>query len=455
MINGTVLIIDDNKSVIDSLEMMLGYEVQKVLSIRDPGRVYDVLRRNAVDIVLLDMNFRAGISSGNEGLFWLKEIMKHDRDISVIMITAYGDIELAVKAIREGAFDFVLKPWDNNKLIATINAAWKLRTTKLKATLLEDDNRALKKEINRASGTLITGPSPSMKSVMGMVKKVSVTDANVLICGENGTGKELIAREIHNLSLRNIELIVPVDLGAIPETLFESEMFGHTKGAFTDAREDRPGKIEMANRGTLFLDEIGNLSLSSQSKLLNALQSRCITRVGSNRPIQVDLRLISATNCDLASMVSKGLFREDLLYRINTILIKIPPLRERIGDLPDLVKHFLTSYSEKYHKELPKITQQAIDKLSAYSWPGNIRELQHTIEKTVILSDSPVLKPSDFEFSNVARIGETGSNISLSEMEMRMITDSMHKNNNNLSAVAAQLGITRQTLYNKIKKYDL
>lgn len=455
MIRGTLLIVDDNKSVISALEMMLQYEVEKLISLTDPNRIYEILRQNEIDIVLLDMNFQAGINSGNEGLFWMREILKHDSNISVVMITAYGDVELAVRAIREGAVDFILKPWDNSKLLATLNAAWKLRTSRQEAFNLKKDNQFLKKEINKGGEKIVLGASPTMINVMNIVRKVAGTDANVLISGENGTGKELIAREIHRLSNRSNELMVTVDMGSITETLFESEMFGHVKGAFTDAKEDRKGKFELAQKGTLFLDEIGNLSLQSQSKLLSALQNRYIIRVGSNKMIPVDIRLVCATNCNLHSMVSEGLFREDLLYRINTIQIEVPPLRDRVDDIPVLAAHFLRIYSERYDKGNMRISTHAQERLSNYHWPGNIRELQHSIEKAVILSDSPVLDPSDFAFNTSSKGAISNDNTTLEEMEKTMIAESLRKYDNNLSAVASQLGITRQTLYNKLKKYDL
>lgn len=455
MIKGTLLIVDDNKSVISALEMMLQYEVDKVISISSPKRIHEVLELNEIDIVLLDMNFQAGINSGNEGLYWMKEILKYDSNISVVMITAYGDVELAVKALREGAIDFILKPWDNEKLLATINAAWKLRISRKEALILKNDNQFLKKEIKRGEERIVLGASPTMINVMNIVRKVAATDANVLITGENGTGKELVAREIHNLSKRNNELMVSVDMGSITETLFESEMFGHVKGAFTDAKEDRSGKFETAHKGTLFLDEIGNLSLQSQAKLLSALQNRYIVRIGSNRQIPTDIRLICATNCILPARVSEGLFREDLLYRINTIQIEVPPLRDRVDDIPVLAFHFIRSYSEKYNKPAKKINTQALEKLSNYQWPGNIRELQHSIEKAVILSDSAVLGLSDFSFNTASKGVPGNDNTTLEEMEKKLIAESIKRHDNNLSVVASKLGITRQTLYNKLKKYDL
>ncbi len=455
MIKGTLLIVDDNKSVNSALEMMLQYEVKKIIAITSPKRIHEILDQTEIDIVLLDMNFQAGINSGNEGLFWMKEILKHDNNISVVMITAYGDVELAVKAIREGAVDFVLKPWDNEKLLATIHAAWKLRTSRLEALILKNDNQFLKKEIKRGEEKIVLGASPTMINVMNIVRKVAGTDANVLITGENGTGKELVAREIHNLSKRSNELLVSVDMGSITETLFESEMFGHVKGAFTDAKDDRTGKFEIAQKGTLFLDEIGNLSAQSQSKLLSALQNRYIIRVGSNKQIPVDIRLICATNCRLPARVSEGLFREDLLYRINTIQIEVPPLRDRVDDIPVLALHFLRIYCEKYNKFNKKISTQALEKLSNYHWPGNVRELQHSIEKAVILSDSSVLSPSDFSFHTASKGIPGDDNTTLEEMEKKLIAESIKRHDNNLSIVASKLGITRQTLYNKLKKYDL
>jgi DNA-binding NtrC family response regulator len=455
MIKGTLLIVDDNKSVISALEMMLQYEIEKLITINTPKRIHEVLEQNEIDIVLLDMNFQAGVNSGNEGLFWMKEILKHDSNISVVMITAYGDVELAVKALREGAIDFILKPWDNEKLLATINAAWKLRSSRKEALLLKNDNQFLKKEIKRGEEKIVLGASPTMINVMNIVRKVAVTDANVLITGENGTGKELVAREIHNQSKRSNELMVTVDMGSITETLFESEMFGHVKGAFTDAKDDRSGKFEIAQKGTLFLDEIGNLSLQSQAKLLSALQNRYIVRIGSNRQIPVDIRLICATNCVLSERVNEGLFREDLLYRINTIQIEVPPLRDRVDDIPVLAFHFLRLYCEKYNKPGKKINTLALEKLSNYQWPGNIREMQHSIEKAVILSDSSVLGPSDFSFNTASKGSADNDNITLEEMEKKLIAESIRKHDNNLSVVASRLGITRQTLYNKLKKYDL
>ncbi|MDD4033527.1 MAG: sigma-54 dependent transcriptional regulator, partial [Bacteroidales bacterium] len=353
-----------------------------------------------------------------------------------------------------GANDFILKPWDNAKMIATVTTAIQLNLSRKEVSQLKIKTNRLKDEINRDQRNLI-GESPQLMRVLSMVSKVAKTDTNVLITGENGTGKELIAREIHRLSQRSREILVNVDMGAISETLFESELFGHMKGSFTDARENRPGKFETADHGTLFLDEIGNLSFHLQAKLLAAIQNREITRIGSNKPIPVEIRLICATNKNLSRMVSDGLFREDLLYRINTIQIEVPALRERGEDILLLTDFFLNKYSAKYEKQGLKINQQAREKLMNYPWPGNIRELQHTIEKAVILSEGPVLKTEDFFFRPLIASKEEESVLKIEEMEKRMIAIALEKNDNNMSAAADQLGVSRQTLYNKIKKYRL
>jgi DNA-binding NtrC family response regulator len=454
MAKGVLLIVDDNRSFLKDLERIMRNEFEKIIALTDPNRINEILRKNEVDIVMLDMNFRSGVHNGNEGLFWMREIFKYDSNISVIIVTATGDIELAVNAIREGAVDFILKPWNESKLLATVNAAMKLRQSRLEANRLKKDNQLLKSEINKAGDKIVLGASPTMINVMNIVRKVAGTDANILITGENGTGKELVAREIHNLSARVGELMVSVDMGSITETLFESELFGHVRGAFTDAKEDRKGKVELAHKGTLFLDEIGNLSLQSQSKLLSVLQNRYIIRVGSNKQIPVDIRLICATNCDLMQMMKEGRFREDLFYRINTIMIEVPPLRDRVDDIPILANYFLRVNCERYGKSGLKISTHALEKLSNHTWPGNVRELQHSIEKAVIMSDSQVLKPSDFVFSS-STWNVIQSEMSLEYMERKLILDSLKRYNNNLSVVAGKLGITRQTLYNKIKKYDL
>ena len=454
MIKGTILIVDENRSTLNALEQIMLPEFEKVFTLTDPNRINELARKNDIDIVMLDMNFKSGIHNGNEGLYWMREITSYDSNISIVIVTASGDIELAVRAIREGAVDFILKPWDNTKLLATVNVAWQLRLSRLEASTLKKDNQLLKKEINKGGEKIILGASPTMINVMNIVRKVAGTDANVLITGENGTGKELVAKEIHNQSKRAGELMVSVDMGSITETLFESELFGHIKGAFTDAREDRKGKFEVAQNGTLFLDEIGNLSLQSQAKLLSVLQNRYVVRVGSNRQIPINIRLICATNCDLMQMVSDGRFREDLLYRINTILIEVPPLRDRVDDIPILANYFLRVDSERYGKGILKMSTHTLEKLANHNWPGNVRELQHSIEKAVIMSDSQLLKPSDFVFHTSQR-SVISSEMTLEEMEKRMIHESMKRYSSNMSIVAEKLGITRQTLYNKIRKYDL
>lgn len=454
MIKGTLLIVDDNQAILNSLALVMKNEFENVITLNNPNRIIEYLRKNDVDVAIIDMNFKSGIHNGNEGLFWMREIFKYDPDISIVIVTASGDIELAVKALKEGAVDFILKPWDNSKLLATTNAAWQLRVSRLEASTLKTDNQQLKKEINMGVEKIVLGASPTMINVMNIVRKVAVTNVSILITGENGTGKELVAREIHNLSNRAGELMVSVDMGSLTESLFESELFGHVKGAFTDAREDRKGRFEQAHKGTLFLDEIGNLSLQSQSKLLSVLQNRYVVRVGSNKQIPIDIRLICATNCDLLQMVHEGKFREDLLYRINTILIEVPPLRDRVDDIPILANYFLRINSERYGKAGMKLSTHSLEKLSNYEWPGNVRELQHTVEKAVIMSDSLILKPSDFSF-NISSKNTFHREMTLDEMENKLITDTIRRYGNNISVVAGKLGITRQTLYNKMKKYNI
>jgi DNA-binding NtrC family response regulator len=451
MVKGNILIVDDNKSILSALEIFLTPEFQTVTTLSDPNRIPTELRKKEYNLVILDMNFNAGLNTGNEGIYWLGRIKESNPEISVVMITAYGDIELTVKALKMGATDFFLKPWDNNKLLATLKSALQLNWSKKEVSQLKEKEKGLKTEINRDQ-KFIVGSSPQLMKMLNLVRKVAKTDANVLITGENGTGKELIAYEIHRLSERSQEVLVSVDMGAISETLFESELFGHVKGAFTDAHENRPGKFEVADKGSLFLDEIGNLSFHLQAKLLAAIQNRQISRIGSNQTIPVDIRLICATNKNLESMVLEGLFREDLLYRINTIQIEVPALRERGNDILVLTDFFLKKYSSKYNKPGLKINQHAQDKLLKYSWPGNIRELQHTIEKAVILSEGNVLKADDFFMKPVFSGRTNETELTLGEMEKRMIHLAIEKNNGNLSAAADQLGITRQTLYNKIKK---
>lgn len=454
MPKGNILIVDDNKSIISTLEILLGPEFDCVKGITNPNRIPEELRVGNYNLVILDMNFQAGINSGNEGIYWLNQIKNSHPNLSVVLITAYSEVELAVKALKQGATDFVPKPWDNSKLLATIKSAIQLNFSKTEVGQLKQKEARLKEEINRDQKYII-GSSAQLMQVMSVVRKVAKTNANILITGENGTGKELIAREVHRLSQRSNEIMVSVDMGAISETLFESELFGHVKGAFTDARENRAGKFETAHRGTLFLDEIGNLSFHLQAKLLAAIQNREFMRLGSDKPIPVDIRLVCATNKNLEQMVADGLFREDLLYRINTIQIEVPPLRERGNDIIVLAEFFLKKFASKYEKHGLKINQAAQDKLLKYPWPGNIRELQHTIEKAVILSDSTVLKPEDFFFKQIISAKFDDEHLTIEEMEKRMILTTVDKTAGNMSLAADKLGITRQTLYNKIKKYKI
>ena len=447
---GTILVVDDNKGILTAVQMLLGTCFEKVITISTPNKIKATLHDENIDVVLLDMNFSAGINTGNEGLFWLSEIKKEDASIQVVLFTAYADIDLAVRGIKEGAADFVVKPWDNAKLLETLKTAYNIRTANRKGISIATDKLVVSKE----SG-MFWGESNAMQQLRSLIEKVARTDANILVTGENGTGKEMLAREIHLLSNRKKETLVPVEMGAITETLFESELFGHVKGAFTDARADRPGKFEVANKGTLFLDEIGNLSYHLQAKLLTALQRRSIVRVGSNTPIPVNIRLICATNRDLQEMVQKGNFREDLLYRINTIHVEIPPLRERPEDIVPLTEIFLSKYTKIYGKTAMCLSLDAKEKLKAQPWFGNIRELEHTIEKAVIIAERSVLDGNDFDFPRAKKKPVTKEATTLEEMEYNMIKNAMDKYSGNLSLVASQLGISRQTLYNKIKRYEL
>jgi DNA-binding NtrC family response regulator len=451
MAKGNLLVVDDNKSILSTLEILLSPEFQTVTSLSNPNQIFTELEKKNYNVVLLDMNFNTGINTGNEGIYLLGRIKEIYPEISVVMMTAYGDIELAVKSLKNGSSDFVLKPWDNQKLIATLKAALQLNISKKEVTRLKEKEKVLKNEINRDQKFII-GTSPGLLKVLALVHKVAATDVNVLITGENGTGKELIAREIHRLSKRADEVLVSIDMGSITETLFESELFGHVKGAFTDASESRPGKFEAASKGTLFLDEIGNLPFHLQSKILAAIQNKTITRIGSTQEVSTDIRLLCATNRNLEKMVKEGLFREDLLYRINTIHIEVPPLRERGNDILVLSEFFLKKYSYKYNKQGLRINQSAMEKLLRYHWPGNIRELQHAIEKAVILSDKDILSPDDFITQNKSGFSPFNSPSTLGEMEKQLIQQALDRNNGNFSAAATQLGITRQTLYNKTKR---
>jgi DNA-binding NtrC family response regulator len=401
------------------------------------------------------MNFSRGDNDGQEGLYWLEQILQTDIHAIVILITAYGEVELAVQAIKQGATDFVLKPWENQKLLATILSGIQLRTSKLEVEKLRNTQQKLSADIQGQYGDLI-GHSPAISEVYKLIEKVAPTDADVLILGENGTGKELVARALHKHSLRSKEVFISVDLGAISETLFESELFGHVKGAFTDAKEDKPGRFELASGGTLFLDEIGNLSLPLQAKLLTVLQSRKVRRVGSHQEKKIDIRLICATNMPLYDMVQENTFRQDLLYRINTVEIRVPALRERGEDMPLLVNHFMQVYAKKYKKAPLRIESAVLAKLKKYDWPGNIRELQHAVERAVILSEGKVISSTEL-FLNQVRVPSTdsGRTLSLEEVERRYLMELIEKNKGNISRVAKELGMTRPALYRRINKYGL
>ena len=454
MNTGTILAVDDNKNVLSALRILLENYFGSVHLLNNPNLLPQKLKEVSPDVVLLDMNFSAGINTGNEGLFWLSEIKKYDADLPVVLFTAYADIELAVKALKEGASDFVVKPWDNAKLVATLQSAYALRQSRKEVKRLREKQDALN-SVYFKDNDICWGKSAAMQELRAMAEKIAKTDANVLITGENGTGKEVIAREIHRLSNRNNEVFVAVDMGAVTGTLFESEFFGHVKGAYTDAKADRAGKFEAAHDGTLFLDEIGNLEYPLQAKLLSVLQTRQVTRLGGNRPSSVDIRLICATNRDLFRMVQDGQFREDLLYRINTILIEMPPLRNRKEDILLLTTFFTDKYASKYGKSGLKISASAVNQLENYHWHGNIRELQHAIEKAVILCDGAELQPVDFVLRKQERGNANFENLTLDEAEKLLISNSIKRNSGNMSVIATELGISRPTLYSKIKKYGL
>jgi DNA-binding NtrC family response regulator len=455
-IKGKILIIDDNEGILKSLSFILKQEFEEVTTIKNPAKFASLLQAGSFDIILLDMNFSAGINTGNEGLYWLKEIIKNDRDAVVILITAYGDIELAVQAMKEGATDFIQKPFDPVKLMSTIKSAYQLRMSKNQVSKLINKQKHLSEDLDKEFTSFI-GESDAMMHILAIVKKVAPTNANVLILGENGTGKELIAREIHRQSKRADDVFISVDLGSLSESLFESELFGHVKGAYTGAEEDRKGRFETATGGTLFLDEIGNLPISLQSKLLTVLQNRYIIPVGSNKQVKIDVRLITATNKDLSDLIKDNLFREDLMFRINTIQIEIPPLRERGEDILLLAEHFLKLYAKKYEKSYLRISGTAIDKLKQYEWPGNVRELQHMLENSVIMDDNGVIRPENLHFTTRISSGKQllDNSLNLSNVEKLTIKEALFKNKGNINQTAKELGVTRKTLYSKIEKYEL
>jgi len=454
--SGKILIVDDNRDILFALRLLLKPIVELVKTETDPTNIPELMSKNNFDVILLDMNFTKDAISGKEGFHWLGKILEIDPSSVVLLITAYGDVEKSVKAMRAGATDFILKPWQNEKLIATISSAIKLRQSREEVSELKSKQRALNTIMDQPFADFI-GVSPSMLKVFDTIKKVAQTDANVLILGENGTGKELVARALHRNSLRNDETFVSLDLGAISESLFESELFGHEKGAFTDAKNNRPGRFELASGGTVFLDEIGNLSLPLQAKLLTVLERREVIRVGSSKSRPIDIRLISATNKPLKKMALEDTFRQDLLYRINTVEIELPPLREREEDIPVLAAHFLNLYSKKYKKRFNKLSASVIKKLAAYPWPGNVREFQHVFERTVIMSDGNTLQDSDFHLTSqqAASEGFEFDSYNLEDIEKTIIEKVLRTNRGNVSKAAADLGLTRTSLYRRLEKHGL
>lgn len=447
--NSSILVIDDDPDVLTAVRLLLKTEVKEVVTEKNPENLRWHLSKYSFDVILLDMNFTSSINTGNEGFYWLNKIREMKTDSSVIMITAYGDIDLAVRSLKEGASDFVVKPWHNEKLLATIKETLKRKANKTTITS-SLENGSIKNEI--------LGESEPMQEIFFKIEKIAPTDANILILGENGTGKDLIAKAIHEHSLRATKPFVKVDVGALTESLFESELFGHKKGAFTDAREDRMGRFEAANGGTLFLDEIGNISLHQQARLLTVLQNRQITRIGSNEPISIDIRLICATNVPLSELANETRFRKDLIYRINTVEIMVPPLRKRGNDIILLAKHFSQVYSNKYLKPGLEFDDGALTKLMNYHYPGNVRELQYTIERAVIMADEKVLRAEDLIFSPI----ETPSlfevepaELKLSAIEKNTILKVIEKHNGNITKAAKELGLTRTALYRRLSKYDI
>jgi DNA-binding NtrC family response regulator len=453
---GNILIVDDNEDLLLAARLFLKQHFPLVHTEQDPEKIPVLLKNENYDVILLDMNFTLDATSGVEGFQWLEKILQLDPSAVVILITAFGDVEIAVNAVKAGASDFVLKPWQNEKLLATISSALNLRQSRLEVDRLRSRQKQLNDDIDQKYHNMI-GDSPAIRNVFATIDKVAATDANILVLGENGTGKELVARALHRQSQRSAEVFINVDMGAIAETLFESELFGHMKGAFTDARENRPGRFELASGGTLFLDEIGNLSLAMQAKLLSVLETRKVTRLGSNAPRDIDIRLICATNMPLYDMVAGNKFRQDLLYRINTVEIQLPPLRERREDIALLVEHFLGIYSKKYKKPVTGVSAPALKKLERYHWPGNIRELIHTLERAIILVESRMLQAADFLFPDTEKEveGLVFDNYNLEDVEKAVIRKALKKHGGNVSRAANDLGLTRTSLYRRMDKYDL
>jgi DNA-binding NtrC family response regulator len=453
---GNILIVDDNEDLLLAARLFLKQHFSLVHTEQNPEKIPTLLQNESYDVILLDMNFTMDATSGVEGYMWLDRILQIDPACVVILITAFGDVEMAVKAVKSGAIDFVLKPWQNEKLLATISSALNLRYSRLEADKFRYRQKQLSRDIDRRYHDMI-GVSPAMQQVFATIDKVAATDADVLILGENGTGKELVARALHRQSKRAEEVFISVDMGAVAETLFESELFGHMRGAYTDAKEDRPGRFELASGGTLFLDEIGNLSLAMQAKLLSVIEARKVTRLGSNKPREIDIRLICATNRPIYDMVARNEFRQDLLYRMNTVEIHLPALQERREDIPLLVDHFLTMFARKYAKGITGINAPALKKLQKYKWPGNIRELRHTLERAIILAEAAMLQPSDFLFPESEKDAEgvVFDNYNLEDVEKTVIRKALSKHEGNVSHAAKELGLTRTSLYRRMEKYGL
>jgi two-component system response regulator HydG len=452
---GSILIVDDNHDLLIALKLILARSFERIDTLKNPNLILSTLEKQAYDLVLLDMNFKAGQVTGNEGIFWMNKIQEKDPNASVVFITAYGDVELAIRSLKEGAVDFIMKSWDEQKILSTLIGAYELRKSRMQVSLLKKKQAHLTRELEKDL-SICHCQSAAIKEMDQMVAKIARTDASVLILGENGTGKEVVAREIHRLSDRRNEIFMKTDLGALPETLFESELFGHSKGAFTDAKEERDGRFVIASGGTLFLDEIGNLPLSLQSKLLSALQNNEVYPVGSSVPLAVDVRVISATNMPLGEMIAEKTFREDLYYRINAIELVIPPLRDRKEDIPVLSEFFLKKYSEQYRKIGLRLADFALEQLKQHPWPGNIRELEHSLEKAVILSEKDVISHISLSVGPESSLKQSASvTLNLEEHEREVIAQALRKKQGNVSAAAKVLGINRSTLYQKMKKYGL
>jgi len=453
---GKILIIDDNEDVLISAKLLLKKHSQKIVTINHPDKAPNLLHKEKFDMILLDMNFTEGKTGGEEGFQWLAKFLEIDSEMIVILITAYGDIDKAVEGVKAGATNFIAKPWENEKLIATLNSAQSLANSRKELAKVKIQQKGLSDYINQPFSEII-GNSGPMQQVYRMIKKVAGTPANVLITGENGTGKELVARAIHRESNRKDEIFLGVDVGSLNESLFESELFGHEKGAFTDAKQKKPGRFEVASGGSLFLDEIGNLSMNIQSKLLRVLETREFTPVGGNRSVPFDVRLICATNADLLIMISNNNFREDLLYRINTVEIALPPLRERKDDIPTLLHYFLKKYAEKYKQEIDKFSNAALQKLKYYDWPGNVRELRHTVERAVIMSDSKIVDVDSFMLTkeDQSKNPMDFHDYNLDNIEQKVIEEVFRKYDGNISKMAEALGLTRASLYRRLKKYDI